>query len=219
MKISKETQEILKNFTGINESIYFNGTNILSTISPYEDIFATTTIDEKIPECAIYQLSRFLGVISLFNNPDIDFQTNKCTITQGEKNVTYAYTDKDNIIVPPADGIPEPEWFLEFKLTTDDFKSLLQASRVMDFPDFVIEGKAGNIIVSVRDNRNKNSDVYEIKVGEIDKEFVNVIGVENMSKLIPLNYIVKLSEDSAKFICDNYNDGNGLTYYVCFDAE
>ena len=92
MKLSARTLQILKNFASINKSIVFRKGNILSTISPNKEILARAQINETFDiECAIYELPRFLGTLSLFNDPDIQFDTNHLKIIDGKQKIGRAH--------------------------------------------------------------------------------------------------------------------------------
>ena len=74
MQISNETFEILKNFAMINPSIALNPGSILQTVAPSKTVMAKADIKDKFPSTgAIYDLNRFLGVVSLFEQPTFDF--------------------------------------------------------------------------------------------------------------------------------------------------
>ena len=69
MQISNETIQILKNFAMINPSIGFSPGNTLQTVAPSKTVMAKAKIKEEFPTTgAIYDLRRFLGVVSLFEN-------------------------------------------------------------------------------------------------------------------------------------------------------
>ena len=75
MKLSKGTLDILKNFSNINPSITFKEGQELSTLSIQRNILSRAVVEEKFPKAfAIYDLGEFLSGLSLFDNPDFDFQ-------------------------------------------------------------------------------------------------------------------------------------------------
>ena len=58
MKISKETLDVLKNFSAINPNLVINEGNKLSTIAEAKNIMASTTVSETFPkEIGIYDLN------------------------------------------------------------------------------------------------------------------------------------------------------------------
>ena len=66
MQISKNTFEVLKNFSEINENLLIKPGNELKTISVMKNVLAKATIEETFDkEFAIYDLNSFLNVLSL----------------------------------------------------------------------------------------------------------------------------------------------------------
>ena len=81
MKLSKGTLDILKNFSNINPSINFKEGQELSTLSIQRNILSRAVVEEKFPkDFAIYDLGEFLSGLSLFDNPDFDFQNDNYVI-------------------------------------------------------------------------------------------------------------------------------------------
>jgi len=71
MKLSKRTLKKKKNFSTINQSILIKPGNMLETISNVKDVYAKASIDEEFDkEFAIYDMNEFLGVVSLFEDPE-----------------------------------------------------------------------------------------------------------------------------------------------------
>ena len=74
MKLSKGTLDILKNFSNINPSITFKEGQELSTLSIQKNILSRAVVEETFPRnFAIYDLQQFLSGVSLFENPELDF--------------------------------------------------------------------------------------------------------------------------------------------------
>ena len=74
MKFSKNTFEILKNFSNINSNILIKPGNKLCTITPAKNVMAEAEVEEEFEtEFGIWDLSKFLGTISLFDDPDFEF--------------------------------------------------------------------------------------------------------------------------------------------------
>ena len=67
MELSKETQDILKNFSEINQSLAFKEGKVLKTVSPQKNNLARAEVTEHFPQdFAVYELNKFLG--DLFKN-------------------------------------------------------------------------------------------------------------------------------------------------------
>ena len=115
MKLSKETIEVLKNFSGINQSIVVKEGSKLKTVNTLKNILAHATVEEDFPkEFAIYDLTRFLGLISSMEEPELEFEEKYMTVGTGTRKVRYKYADIDYIIKPEKD-IDMPESEIKFK--------------------------------------------------------------------------------------------------------
>ena len=90
MKLNTRTIQVLKNFASINPSIQFSeGTN-LKTISPNKTMMAKAKLEDVIPSTfAIYDLSRFLGVVSLFEDPEYQIEERMVNIASPGRKVSY----------------------------------------------------------------------------------------------------------------------------------
>ena len=83
MKLSEQTVAILKNFSAINQNLIIKQGSEISTVSAMKNIVASAKVEESFPvEFAIYDLNEFLSALSLFENPDLDFQENYVLITE-----------------------------------------------------------------------------------------------------------------------------------------
>ena len=70
MKISSETINILKNFSGINANLVFKPGKELKTLSEAKTIMASASILEDFPvEFGVYDLNEFLSLFSLMDEP------------------------------------------------------------------------------------------------------------------------------------------------------
>ena len=93
MKLSEQTVSILKNFSTINQNLVIKEGSEIATMSAMKNIVAKATVEENFPvEFAIYDLNEFLSALSLFENPDLDFQENYVLITEsGSKGKSLKY--------------------------------------------------------------------------------------------------------------------------------
>ena len=197
MKISQNTLDILKNFSEINTNILIKPGKVLSTISTMRNIFAKAEISEEFPiEFGIYDLVEFLGTISLFQKPEIDFKdTHLVLSTEGEKSRFY-YSDP-SVIVAPTKEVTMPETDVTFTLTESHFPKLEKASAVQKTPDLALIGvKGGDIVLKICDKKNPSSNDYENKVGEgATADYTFYFKVENL-KLFVGDYDVSVSSKS-----------------------
>ena len=95
--LSKKTLDVLKNFSTINSSIVFRKGSTVRTISNAENILAKFTGEEVFPvDFAIYDLSQFLSGISLFSDPQLEFDNESfVSIRGGRQSARYYFSDPE----------------------------------------------------------------------------------------------------------------------------
>jgi len=93
--LTRETIEVLGNFVQINPSIIVCAGSEIRSISNLEHILAKYKCTEVFPtEFAIYDLSEFLNVVSLFENPVLEFDNGQyVTIRSGSKYSKYYFSN------------------------------------------------------------------------------------------------------------------------------
>lgn len=214
MKLSSETITVLKNFSTINPSILFRKGNTVSTVSPMKSIFAKVNVKEDFPNsCAIYELNKFLGVLSLFKEPELDFKDNHVLISNGAQSVRYTYASPEMITTPPENDIKFPGADVTFTLTADNLGSILKALSVLSLPEIAIVGDGSDIKVEAVNSKNKTADSYSVVVGKTDKVFNMILKAENLKFLIR-DYNVEISRKGiSRFISDD------VTYWVATEAN
>ena len=74
MKISKQTLEVLKNYSNINSNILVRQGNVLSTISSSMNVYSSANVKETFDrEFAIYDLNSLLALLTMMEDTDVDF--------------------------------------------------------------------------------------------------------------------------------------------------
>ena len=119
MKVSERTINLLKNYANINQSIEFREGNVLKTVSPLNTILASVEVEEVFSRTfPIYELSRFLGTLDLFNNPELDFTDNGVSVTDDKHEATYRYCGSSSMFqTPPDKDITFPDAEINFDLS------------------------------------------------------------------------------------------------------
>ena len=122
MRLSKDTYNILKNFAAINSNILISPGNVLKTISPGKNIYVEATISEDFDvEVPIWDLNKFLGVVSMFSNPDLEFHDTHVVVSNGRSSVTYYYSEPSLLTVPTRE-LKMPKTTIKFDLDEKDLK-------------------------------------------------------------------------------------------------
>jgi len=214
MKISQNTLNVMKNFSTFNKSILVRQGNVLKTITSGKNVFARAEVDEVFPQdFAIYELPKFLGSISLFNQPDFEFFDGYLKISEGKNFIRYTYADPSLIVTPPDKEIVLPSKDVYFEINENDLKTVTKAIGVLGVPEVSIAGEDGTIYVRANNSKNPSSDQYSIAVGITDASF-NMIFKAEYLKFMDANYQVTVSSKGlAEFKTD------GLSYWVATEQN
>ncbi len=218
MKVSERTTNLLKNYASINQSIEFREGNILKTVSPLNTILASVEIEEEFPQTfPIYELNRFLGTLSLFNNPELNFMDNGVNISDDNHKAIYRYCGSSSMFqTPPDKDITFPDAEVNFKLSQDQFKKTINAANTLGLPEIVVEGNGSEILFVVSDTGNPSSDRFSTKVGSTDKTFCMIFKTENLNKIMEGTYDVSLS---SKRISHFKREGDSLQYWIALEQN
>jgi len=217
MKLSDSTLSLLKNFSTINQSIFFKQGTKLRTISVMKNILAEATIGEELPkDFGIYDLGQFLNGMGLHRSPELDFANESYVlIKEGRSRSKYFFADANVIITPPEKPITLPSEDVTFDLTTEQLDKLLKAAAIYQLPDLSVIGENGEVNILVRDKKNDTSNNFAVTVGETDTTFSFNFKVENI-KILPGTYAVVVSQKLlSRFTSKNHD----LTYYIALEPD
>lgn len=213
MKFSSETVQILKNFSSINKSILFEEGNVIRTISEARTVMATATVPDSFPvSFAIYELPRFLSVLSLFDNPDIECTTEVVTIRSNHRTVNYTCTDPIMIVAPPKKALKLPPNELTCQLTNEQLDSLMKAASVLKLPEIAIIGNGEVVSFSALNSSNPTGDVYSVEVDKTEKDFEIYLKTSNML-IMSGNYVVEISPSVIHFV------GQAVEYFIAAEQH
>ncbi|SUZ79098.1 uncharacterized protein METZ01_LOCUS31952 [marine metagenome] len=216
MELSTETQNILKNFSEINQSLAFKQGKILKTVSPQKNILAQAEVTEEFPkDFAVYELNKFLGTLAMFNKATFDFNSDHVKIIEGNKRVKYVYADPSMFVAPPEKQIEFPEAEIQFTLTQVDLDSLMRASAVLHLPEVGVIGNGSKMELTVMDVNNSSTDELGIEVGTTDKTFQVVFKHENI-KLMRDDYDVQIS---SRGIAHFKAKGVNVQYWIATESS
>jgi hypothetical protein len=214
MKFSERTLTILKSFSSINKSILMKEGNVLKTVTPEKTLIAIAAIPDQIPaQACIYDLSRFLSILSLYKDPDVEFHDKYFMIKDGKQRTKYVYADISMIHAAPEKEIKIPSSDVVVSVSWNDMQSVIKAAGVLQFTEVAFVGEAGKIYLKAMNSAQENSDDYGVEIGETSDEFKIIIKTDNL-KLLPQDYQVTLC---AKGISEF--KGSDVTYYVGIETK
>jgi hypothetical protein len=215
MKISKETIALLKNYTVINSNLLLKAGNKISTISTNKTVASIATVSESFPrEFGIYDLSGFLGALSLFDDPELEFEEKYVNITENGNKIKY-YAAEPSVLAYPSKDIQFPDSDINFSLSSAMLSTIQRTAGCLKATDVVITGDGANITMIIGDKKNPTGNTYETTVGQTDKTFKANIKIENL-KMVGGDYDVSISN---KKISRFKSIGTDVTYYVAVESD
>lgn len=211
MKLSKETLDVLKNFSTINPNILIKPGNILSTISVASNIVAEATIDESFDkEFGIYELNNFLSVYNITNNGDIYIRDNHLDISWDNNKIRYVFADKE-VLTYPQNSIKFPTPDVEVEISSD----VIKTAGALKSTHLGIISNGTNVKLKTFDLSNPSSNSYELDLDvEYSNKFDAILDI-NTLKIIPGTYNVKISN---KGITSWENLERPVRYYIALDT-
>jgi len=224
LTLSKPTIQILKNFSAINSNLLIRPGNKLVTMSSYKNIVAEAMVEETFEqEFGIWDLSQFLGIISLFDQPELELHDKYMEISnEAGSSVKYFYCEPKLITSLPPKALNMPAAVLQFPLTEKKLQELQKASSVLQVSDMSIYAEDGEVFAKVCDSKDNTTNSYSISLGSTEDcldsdysdDFEFRLKMENL-KLIPGSYDVQVgSKVITKFTSKNLN----LTYWIALES-
>ena len=173
MKLTLDTIEILNNFASVCNNLQFKAGDVVKTKSTRGTIRAEAKLNQSFPrDFAIYDLNRFISVLSLYKEPELDFKNDYVEIKEDNRTLRYVYTDSKMIVsVDYSKGANLPPELTKFTLTAEHLSRALKAAKLLNLPNLVIQGETGKVSLIVTDIKNATSDNYDIEVCDTTENF------------------------------------------------
>ena len=198
MKLSNETQTVLKNFAGINSNIVINTGSDLRTISEAKNILAKASVSESFDTSfGIYDLNEFLGVIGMFDDPDLSVADDALSIkiSQGRRAVKYFFSASD-ILTSPSKDVKLPSAEVTFTLTQEEMSQLRKAAGALGVTDVVVTKINGGLTLMVTDTKDSTSNTFSVDIegaNVCDDDFKFIFNIGNF-KFVGGDYEVTISK-------------------------
>lgn len=215
MKLSETTLSVLKNYSAINQGIKITEGNVISTIDGGKTMLSRATVPDTFDKTfCIYSLSRFLSVLSLFKDPELEFSDSAMTIRDGKQKVVYRFCTENVIAVAPSKEIKFPEAEVSFILTQEALSAAVKATGVLQLPEIAIVGEDGKLYLRAVNSKDVGSDEFNEEVGTTDQTFTAIFKPEYLSKVFPSNYKVEVSSKRiTRFTSDN------MIYWIAIETN
>jgi len=217
--LSQRTLDVLKNFSTINSNILVKPGNVLTTISPIKNVMSEATVEEEFDtEFGIWDLSKFLGTVSLFNKPEFEFHEKYVNITDAgnSSSVTYYYSEP-RLLTTVNKKINMPEAVVNCTLTQSVFSDILRAASVLQVSDIAIRSNGSDIEIVALDKSDSTTNNYSVTIGDNSEgaDFTFYFKAENL-KMLPGDYDIGISDK----VVSQFNKVNDdITYWVALESD
>jgi len=210
MKLSSETLAVLKNFSSINSNIVFRGGSTIKTMSEAKNILASANVSEEFPtDVGIYDLNEFLGVVSMFNDPELEFQDSFVQVREDNRSVKYFFSDP-SILTSPSKDIQMPDPEVQFELGDSELNTIRKAASTLSVSDLVLEyDGSGDLQATVTSLTLKSVSLPE------GTPFRFVFSVSNF-KILSGNYRVDVS---SKLISHLTAESSDVEYWIALEKS
>lgn len=202
MNISNETMAILSNFASINQNIFIAAGNTIKTKTPaILSVIATAKIKETFPvDFSVYELSKFLNVLSLYDEPKIEFHEGHMTVSKGKSSANFVYTNPSLIdaVTDYDKEIKSPEPVIAFTLTEDVFKRIQKSSKLFEVSDINISNPENDVVRiiasgSALTKENANKFTVDIDAPAVHDAAVSINVKLEALKFLPGDYDVTVA--------------------------
>lgn len=221
MRLSKETRKILKHFSDISKSIWLQPGDILATRNQNGHVYGQAKIPEIFPHAEpvlIFDLQKFLSVLNMFENADLEFYDDYINITNGRSTVSYYYSEPmDQCPMAKTKAPNMPPIKGTFQLGDQDLTEIQKAASLIGVKDLHIIAGNGTIKMVLNNSQQSNAGEFELIVennysgpdykGEISVDAVN---------LMPGSYTVDFTDTPiTRFTHTN----NNVVYYIAIAGD
>jgi len=217
MKLSENTINVLKNFSGINSSLQFKKGKTLKTISPLRTIFVEATVDEDFTqEFALFDLNKLLAKVSLYKDAELEFGADKVSIKDKNKSDYIKYCSPKVIVVPPEKSITLGAPDCSFSLSKEDLDWMRKSAGISGSPNYIFESDGEVVNFIATDVKDDAADQSKIEIAKVEdgKKFRVVMKVENF-KLLDGSYEVSIAKKGLAMFKHTSVD---IVYYIAIEA-
>lgn len=193
MKMSADTLMLLGNFASINQNIFIaQGNKIKTKAFSSNSLIVNAEVEEVFPhDFAIYELSKFLTTINLFEDPELEFNEKNLQIQSNNTAATFAFSEPALI-----DGVKDydkeirlPATELKFVIHDAQFKQILKSAKLFDAEEIniaSIEGSKVRITAASSAISTANSNKFQV---DLDAPETFTEGISVNIKLLWLNFM------------------------------
>lgn len=219
MQLSEKTLNVLRNFSSIQSNLVVEKGCKIKTMAEARNVMSSAILTQEFPQdFGIYDLNEFLNVLSLVDDPNLEFSNEYVRVSDpsGRSAVKYFFADS-NILTSPSKDITMPECEVSFTLDESTLSRVRKAASVLGHEKMTIEANDGSIRLTVIDNNDPTSSSFVIDVpGSFQSDkFCFVMNIGNM-KLISGDYEVDIS---SKLLSRFAHKTDDVVYYIALEKS
>lgn len=218
MQITRNTIDILKNYSEINSSLLVEEGSTLKTISMQKNILAKAVVSESFERrFAIYELPQFLNVAnsSTFEGADFNFQENFVIVQKGGARSRYFYADESTIVAPQKE-LTMPSAEINFTLTESDFVVLKNMASVLAKPDLVVHSDGKEVLITIKDKKDAATNDFNLAIGEGNGDVYEQYFKADNLKLLKGDYDVSISQKGISYFKHKNVE---LEYWIALEPD
>lgn len=220
MKLNDNTLTVLRNFASIQPNLLVEAGDTIKTMAEARNVMCTAKLDQSFDcDFGIYDLNEFLNVLTLVDEPTLDFKEKHVVVSgaSGRSSVKYFYVGDKSLLTSVAKSVNLPEFEVNFTLDESTLNRVRKASNVLGHPKLTIRAENGVIRLSVTDNEDDTSNSFSIDVaGSYEHEdFMFVMNIDNL-KLIAGDYDVEVS---SKLLSRFTNKTTNVEYFIALEKS
>jgi hypothetical protein len=207
-KLSKRAISVIENFSKINPSILFRAGDVLRTVSIHTDVFGVAKLDINIPDqFGIGDVSRFLNVIRLYEDPLLNIVDGKTLVIKGKGTKKFKYTlAPEKTIATLRDDWkgPDLERIAQFNLTGQDLIALRKNISVAGLTEVAFNSDGTRLFVEGKKAANPTTDIYSSEI-EVNRSTFshtpfNIVFVDRkINNMIDSDYKVTVMPTIVRF--------------------
>lgn len=172
--VGDSTQKILKNFSNINGSLLLRDGKKQKTMLASKAVLAIADLPDAWPkETGVYDLNMFLGVLSSFPRPGIQFNDDAMIIvddTKGSKlSIKYRYSDPSTILATPNKDLPSNNPDVEFTLSETVLAQVKKTASTLKLASVTLHIDKSDVSITAQDPKaEKTSHALKLDIASED---------------------------------------------------
>ena len=173
LALSKDTLEILKNMSAINNSLKFEEGSVLKTVSPAGSVIMEATVAETFPiTFSIYELNKFLNVLNLPTMKDAELMfedDKKVVIKAGKTKINYFFAN-EGFVQHPGKTVVLPTVDLDVIVTEQDLDGFTRAAAALGHKILEFRAEGGNAFLVASTPEMDTSNDYVVELCDTEAE-------------------------------------------------